>query len=519
MPKLNLNNKKIILGIIVFLIFSFLIYNFLKKNNSDLSFEEVKIGNILQTVSESGQVQKEEKINLNFKNSGRVEKIFVNVGDKVAAGKQLMKLETNELYIKLQEAKSNLAVAVAKLDKLITGATSEEVKVGQTKVNNKEILLNAAKQNLENEYQDALTILDDAYLKSYNAKNAVDYIQRTYFNSSDQEGLQVKDSKDRILRTVSLIKAQIDFIKLNNTNENIDSALLKTKEELSATANALVVARESCETPYYQSLVSSADKTSLDTQRLNINTVLNSVISVQQTIGSKKLATTEAEGNLQTVKDDLGLLIAPARQEDVNLYKAEVDEARAQAEVLENQIQDAYLKSPVEGQITDIKNKIGELVQPTTDSGAIVIMPEIPYAVETDIYEEDVVKTKIGNSVDISLVAFPDKIFKGKIVSIDPAEKMIEGVVYYKTIISFIEIPQGLRPGMTADVVINTDIRENVLIVSESAIQKKDDKEFVEVIKNDKKEEREIKTGLLGNDGMVEILFGLKEGEKIILPF
>lgn len=510
--------QTIIAMIIVLLFFGAVIYYFLRNGKSEISTADIKRGDIMQTVSEAGQVQKEDKINLTFKNAGRVERVFVSVGDKVAAFSQLMKLETNDLYIKLQEAESSLAETKARLDKLLTGPTVEEIRVSQTKASNKEVLLAAANQNLDNEYQNALTVLDDAYLKAYNAKNAVDYTQRTYFNNvSDQEWTQINDAKIRISTAVSEIKSKVDLAAANDSRENIDSALLKTKGELSATADALAAARESCEAVAYRNIVSSTDKTALDTQRLNINTVLEDVVAAQQEIVSKKSAVAEASGNLQAAKDDLALLTAPARQEDVNLYKAQVQSAESQVRILEHQIQDAYLRSPVEGQVTDIKKKIGEFVQPSADA-AVVLMPVIPFAIAVDIYEEDVVKIRIGNSVDISLVSFPDKIFIGEITSIDPAEKMIEGIVYYKTIISFNNAPEGLRPGMTADVIIKTDNRENALLIPESAIHKKEGKEFTEVLHGEGKETREIQTGLVGDDGMVEILSGLQEGEKIILP-
>ncbi|PJA82939.1 MAG: hypothetical protein CO146_02130, partial [Candidatus Nealsonbacteria bacterium CG_4_9_14_3_um_filter_37_29] len=137
--------------------------------------------------------------------------------------------------------------------------------------------------------------------------------------------------------------------------------------------------------------------------------------------------------------------------------------------------------------------------------------------IEADIYEEDIVKINIDNPVDISLVALPEKIFKGKVISIDPAQKLIEGVVYYETTINFDEIPDGIKPGMTADLVIKTASRENTLIIPEEAIQKKDDKTIVEVFKEGNIEDREIEVGLFGSNDMVQVLSGLEEGEKLIL--
>ncbi len=510
--------KKIILPIVIIFLLAGVVYQtFLKKEKSAFTLAEVTRGTITQEVSETGKVQKGEKLNLTFENSGEIEKIYVKVGDEVKEGDVLAELETSELEIKLQEAKSNLAVSQTKLDKLLAGASQEEIKVSQTKVENSQIALDVAKQNLKDVYEDALNTLDDVYLKSYNAKNTTESVQTTYFTSTDQQCTQVKENKNKIAAAVSQIRSYLDTAKADPTYGNIDLSLSEIKDELSSISAALKIIRENCEDPNYKNTVSSADKTSLDTHRTNINTAITNIISSQQSITSKDLAVKEAEGDLQTAKDNLALTVAPPREEDVNLYKAQVEQAKAQVRILENQIQKTVLKSPVSGQITEIKKRVGEMAQPTLQDVLITLLPLAPFEIETDIYEEDVVKMAIGNPVDISLVAFPNQILKGKVVTIDPAEKLIEGVVYYKVTIDFEEIPEGIKPGMTTDVVIKTASKENVLTVLQDAIQNKEGKTIVEVLKGEKFEEREIEIGLKGSNDIVEVISGLEEGEKVTI--
>jgi RND family efflux transporter MFP subunit len=510
--------KKIILPIIIIILLVVIIYQFvLKKEEPTFTLVEVVKGEVFQEVSETGQVQKGDKISLSFKNAGRIERIYVEVGEEVKAGNILAKLETVELNIKLQEAKAALSLVRAQLDKLLAGATQEEIKIAQTEVENKQVALDIARQNLEDAYEDALNTLDAAYLKAYNSQNVADTIQRTYFTAFDQEGIRVKENKTKIETAVSQIKSYLDTAKENPTQENIDSSLFQTKSELSKIFNALKVIRETCEEPNYRNVVSSTNKTSLNTQRTNINTASTNIADAQQTITSKKLAVDTAEGNLQAAEDDLALAAASPRAEDIDYYQAQVDQAQSQVRILENQIQDANLKSPVSGQITEIKKRVGELVQPSLQDAVITFLPADPFEIEVDIYEEDVVKVKIGNLVDISLVPFPGEIFQGKVISIDPAEKLIEGIVYYKVIITFEEMPEGVKPGMTADIVIKTESRENVLIIPEDIIQKKDSKQIVEVFKDGVAEDREIEIGLVGTNEMVEVISGLEEGEEVIL--
>ena len=533
-------SKKIILTSIIIILILFGIYQgFIREEKPKFELVEVKRGNISQEVSESGTVKKGEEINLSFKTSGKIEKIWVGVGENVKERDILAKLENSQLKIQLKEAKANLEMAQAKLNKLLAGASQEEIQIAKTAVINAQISLEAAKQNLEDvkaqgeenlksAYEDALNVLNDSYLKIQNSFYTVDLIQRTYFIINDQEGIRVKERKQQIETTLDKIKIIFNTAKTTQSREDIDSALFEMKKGLNTIFDALKAIRETCDEITYKNIVSLTDKTSLDNQRGYINTALTNIVNSQQTIFSTKLTNTAnlntyqskvdlAQGQLKAAEDELAKVLAPARKENIELYQAQIKQVEAQIQLLESQIEDTILKSPVSGQIIKIKKREGETVQPMLQDVVISLLPDSPFQIKADIYEEDVVKMKVGNPVDISLVSFPDQIFKEKIISIDPAEKLKEGVVYYEITIDFEEVPEGVKPGMTADLVIKVDFKENVLIIPEKAVQKKDNRVIVEVLRNEVIEERDIEIGLRGSDDMVEVISGLNEGEKIIL--
>lgn len=500
--------KKIILIIsaIVLIVIIILSQTVFKKEESPFDLAEVAKGNIHQQVLETGMVTKGEEIGLSFKNSGTIEEIYVSVGDIVEKGKILAELNQDQLRIQLNQAKAGLSSAQANLSKLLAGFTPEEIKISETDVANSQIALATAQENLDNSYEDALNVLEDAYLKIYNCYNTVESIQKSYFTSNDEESISVKANKEEIANILDNIKNFSD----------IDADLIKMKTDLEDVFSALKVIKEACDDISYTNIVSSTSKTSLDTERTTINTALTNIINSQQTISMMKLSVETAEGALQRAEDSLALKKAGPRQEDINIYQASIDQAQAQVQLLENQIQDTLLKSPTNGQIVEINRKAGE----TAIAQAVVVslLPLSPFEIEVDIYEEDVVKINTGNPVDISLVAFPNRSFKGKVILINPIEKLIDGVVYYEVRIDFEEAPENIRPGMTADLIIHTLSKENVLVIPVDAVIEKDDKEIVEVFKDNSTEEREIITGLEGSDDMIEIISGLEEGENVILP-
>lgn len=521
----------IIIFIAVIVVVGILSQTIFKKAESPFTLAEVIRGDISQEISETGEVKKGEEINLSFKNAGIIEKIYIDKGDIVQKGDFLVKIDDSQLQIQLKEAQAGLDLYQAKLDKLLAGSSQEDIQVAQTAVDNAKITLENAQKNLDDvtakadedlnqAYEDALNVLDDAYLKIYNAFNLVDLVQRAYFTANDQDSIKVKENKDRI-------KSALDNIK--PYNEDIDTALGETKEALKKTSDALEIIRNTCEEPLYRGTVSSTDKDSLDTHRGYINTGLTNTVNSQQTISSAKITNTtnintaratvsSSKGALKAAQDALAVLSAEPREEDVILHQAQVTQAKAKVQLLENQIQETILRSPADAQITKLHKKVKEMAQPSLQDPVISLLPLALFEIEVNIYEEDVVKMDVGNTVDISLVAFPDQVFQGEVILIDPTQELIDGVVYYKTTINPGEIPDQVKPGMTADLIIKTASKQDVLIIPEDGIQHKEDKKIVEVFKDGSVEEREVIIGLQGSDYMVEIVSGLEEGENIILP-
>ncbi len=527
--------KKIIIitGVILAII---LIYQiFFKKNGPVLNLYTVSRGAVIQEVSETGTVKKGDKINLSFKSAGKVEKVYVEVGEEVKTGDPLAKLDSRQLYIQLEESKASLDLYRAQLNKLLAGASLQETQIAKTVVDNAEASSAAAQQSLTDVklqaedslasvYENALSALDDAYLKIYNSFSSADSVQRAYFIANDQEGLKVRESVGVISTALSGAKSYLDIAKASSKRANIDSALSKMKDYLNDVSGALKIIRDNCETTGYRDRVTSTEKTSLDTHRGYINTALTSISTSQQTISSVKITNdynvnvaqanvSATAGALKAAQDEYTRITADPRQEDVDLYSAQVNQAEARVSLLESQIGDTTLRSPTNGQIASIEKREGEIVQGVM----ITLLPASPFEIKADIYEEDVVKMKVGNPVEISLVAFPDQLFTGKVVEIDPAGKLVDGVVYYETTIDFDNIPEGVRPEMTADIVVKTAERENVIIISSSTLQSKNGKDIVQVFKDDKTEDREITIGLEGIDNLVEVVSGLQEGEKIVI--
>ena len=181
-----------------------------------------------------------------------------------------------------------------------------------------------------------------------------------------------------------------------------------------------------------------------------------------------------------------------------------------------NNLEKCFLYSPIDGTVTVQNAEIGKTV--TANVPIVSLISNANFEIESYVSEADIAKIRAGDKALITLDAYGDnEIFEAKVIVIDPAETVINGVNAYKVTLQFNNENELIKSGMTANIRIITAERENVLAVPERAIITRGDEKFVLIDKNDSSpEERKVEVGIKGSNGYVEILSGLNEGEKII---
>ena len=103
-------------------------------------------------------------------------------------------------------------------------------------------------------------------------------------------------------------------------------------------------------------------------------------------------------------------------------------------------------------------------------------------------------------------------------MTIDPAETILENVPTYKVTLQFDQKDDRVRSGMTANIDILTNERNNVLIIPFRAVIDSDGKKSVRVLESNGKKYTtvSINLGLKGSDGNIEVVNGLKVGQKVV---
>ena len=228
---------------------------------------------------------------------------------------------------------------------------------------------------------------------------------------------------------------------------------------------------------------------------------------------------TAQEANLLQAKASYDDVVAPPRNVDVASLRADVARQSALLAAARDDLAKTELVALADGVVSTLDVKVGENVVANQDVLGII---SDGFSIKVDISEADISKVSVEDTVRITLDAYGDDVFfEGSVVDIEPAQTEISGVVYYNITILFDGEADAyeIRSGMTANVDILTDRKENVLVVPRRAVLTQDGKKIVRVVTDTEKgifEERDVETGLSGDDGLVEIVSGVEEGEEIV---
>jgi HlyD family secretion protein len=483
--------------------------------SKELTYETMVVArhNLVQEVNVTGRVKSTESVVLAFESGGKVAQVLAKVGDRIEAGRVLVSLDNAELLANLAEAEADVKVQEAKLQELQRGTRIEEIQVQQVRMENAQSAKEDAKQYLFNVLQDSYTKTDDA------VRGKADQVFSNPRSSSPQLRFVVVDSQletnietgrmameGRLFTWEASLKALLaedDFsVVLSATQQN----LVFAKNFLNDLALAINEAPA-------DSTISSATfttwRTDISTARTNVNTAITNFGVAQE-----KLQT--AESNLALERQNLALKEAGSSIEEITAQEAKLSQAQAAVEKIQIQLAKTQLRSPIRGIVTRQDAKVGELVSAGSSITSLILNND--FEIETNVPEADIAKIAVGNPAQVTLDAYGrDAVFQAEVIAVDPAEIIIEGVATYKVILQFLEEDKRIKSGMTSNIDITGDSRENVLVISQRALIRKNGEKLVKVLDGEETKEVKVEVGLRGSDGNIEILSGLQEGDVVIM--
>jgi HlyD family secretion protein len=251
-------------------------------------------------------------------------------------------------------------------------------------------------------------------------------------------------------------------------------------------------------------------KLTLDTAESNYNQAKKSQDVADQTAD---LSETSAENSLNSAKAALSEVKSKfiAESKDANVASFE---AAYQAAL--NNLDETVLRAPANGIIKEVNFKIGEVVGAVNDD-AFAKMISYDFILEAKVSESDIAKMKLGQKASLTFDAFEaSEKFSATIVSIDPSATVVQDVVHYIMKLTMDGDDQRWKDGMSSDLDVLVGEKKNILSIPERAVRDVNEKKLVQLLENGKPVDREITLGMKGDEGMVEVTSGLKEGDQVI---
>lgn len=493
-----LAKKKFIIPIVaVILIVSFFVFRSQKSNA--VNVESVKYADLTRSVRATGQVISNTDLDLSFNKSSVVKSIKVKVGDDVSAGAILATLDQGQAAATLTQARGALLLAQSKYNKTLEGASSEDIALTEVELKNAQTdlanTINNQAIEVTNAHQTLLNSTITAFSNELSSAQVAPIISGTYVLG--KEG------------NIKITSAQRNFFKA--------SGLVNFEGNVSATTPQPI--GDSGLYILFPALFSSVSDWIVTIPNKKAPDYLKNFNAYTSALENQTNAVSAAQSLVDQKKAELNLKKAAARGSDIDIARAEVLSAQGSLQSAQSSYEDTIIRAPAPGTITAVDIKYGEL----SEAGKSVITLEDVknLYIEALINESNIANLKIGQSVSITFDAFgTDKKFEGVIAHVDPSAETSDGVVNYKIKVSISGQDDTIRPGMNANIDVLSGEAKNVLTIPFAAVTKKDGKSFVNVITDEKKKkymEREVQTGFLGDNNLVEIISGLNQGEKIAL--
>ena len=517
-----------------------------KPQEEELITAPVQRGSLSQTVTATGKIESASETNLNFSVSGKLWQLTVTEGERVQGGQLLAQLDSAQPISQVAAANAKVAEAQADLNKVLAGASHEDLEVSRQSVSAAQAALEAAKtawlnavasqnQALINLKNDVLDNGADAIFSVKEALHKVDDILSSayadYLGGTNRNSYYQTESQYTATETL-LNQADDDFdlYSIENTVADLSAVAVQILSTLNSTAGLLDNAYEMMLKSVPAGGLTQAQidtyKSSLETEQASLATKISALQSAKSDLEAETLSdqagVDEAQAKLDQAAEDLSLKQAQLalkgagpRDFEIELYQARLKAAQANLQAALADLENYRLRAPIAGLVTNINYEIGEFV--SSAQPLFSLIGESNLEINVDVPESDISKIKVGDQAEITLDAFgDDNMFQGHIAFVDPAETIINDVVYYQVKVTFDQKEEQVKSGMTANVTVLTDSRTDVLYVPARAVIVKDNQRLVRILENGQQTEKPVVTGLRGDDGLIEILDGLKEGENVI---
>ena len=362
-------------------------------------------GSIDVMVSATGTLRSAQSAQLSWDTTGKVGTVAVKTGDTVKAGEVLESLDPTALPNSILTAQVDLVTAQQALSNLV----------------NKQSTLPQAQKAVI----DAQTAVDNAQ----SHRDLMNYATR----GNPQ---QIASAQANYLRAEQMVEA----LRTKYENTGGDPTIDHAKAEALTTLNNAITGRNLA-----LATLNWYKGNWTPTEIATANSALN--------LAKAKLA--DAQTALAKVQQGPDPQQVAAAQRRIDTDQGILDTQK--------------LVAPIDGVVTVLNNKPGDLVNPGDVS--IRIDDTSAYFVDLQVSELDVAKVQLGQAATMTFDAIPNKTYDATVSAISPVGTTINGVVAYIVTVQINNPDNQLKPGMTSSTNVLVNSVKNVMVVPAKAVK------------------------------------------------
>ena len=500
-------HKKIsIVALIIILLFGYWGYKKITNTSGEIRYvtSVVEKGTIISSVDGTGQVSASSQVDLKAKASGDIVYIGVKGGQKVSAGTLIAQIDAKDAQKSLRDAELNLQNAKLSLEKLKIQNSDTNINSDLVKVYNDSFNTTSSTfLDLVPTLDGIDTILSQENLSDSSARSSGN-IAVNYRNQTEMLYYQAKNMIDKSLTDFRLLNRNSPKSDIENIVDETYAATKILADIIKSTKNFVDYLAE--DTGNISDFVSSQNTLSAYTD--TINTDLSSLLLSQTSIKSSKDVLPNADLDMQS-------------------SELSVQQKENALQDLKDALSDYYIRAPFDGTIASVSVEKSDSVSSGTVVASLITKKQIA---EIPFNEVDVAKIKVGQKTTLTFDAIPDLTISGEVAEIDSVGTVSSGVVNYNVKISFDTQDDRIKPSMSVSAAIITDMAQDVLVVSSSAVKTKNGSSYVEMFDTPLADSvagvqgslskvlprQQTVTVGISDDTSTQIISGLKEGDIIV---
>src|SRR5215468_8526011 len=205
-------------------------------------------------------------------------------------------------------------------------------------------------------------------------------------------------------------------------------------------------------------LIAQADE---DTAQVQYDSAVAQYDSSAAQERAAEAALKSAAGQLKVADTMLANLNAQVAQNEANLAQAKLN------------LGYTIIRAPVDGVVVARNVDVGQTVAASLQAPVLFVIAQdlSKMQVDTNVDEADVGRVQVGQQTTFTVDAFPTRTFTGAITQVRKAAQNVQNVITYDVVVSADNSDLKLLPGMTANIKVVTDHRDNVLQVPNAALR------------------------------------------------